>query len=124
MQTLGTDDAATFELTDDNGRTLTITKANIATAGATNFGNATLAQLAAALNTAIDADTGFAQMDAAVSGDTITFTQEVANAGQITSVWSVKQMLLLSLCRSWSYQNYKSGSDTVSSRLEQMLIRL
>ena len=92
LQTLGTDDAATFELTDDNGRTLTITKANIATAGATNFGNASLAQLAAALNTAIDANTGFAQMDATVSGDTIVFTQEVSGAGQISTLSVVRQM--------------------------------
>ena len=75
LQALGTDDAATFEVTDSNGRTITVTKANIATAGATNFGDATLAQLATALNTAIDANTGFSQMVAAVDGDTITFTQ-------------------------------------------------
>ena len=114
---LGADNAATLEVTDSNGRTITITKANIATAGATNFSNATLAQLAAALNTAIDADTGFAQMDAAVDGDTITFTQEVANAGQISSVGGKTDATTSVSVGSGVTRTTNAGSDTVSFQI-------
>ena len=114
---LGADNAATLEVTDSNGRTITITKANIATAGATNFSNATLAQLAAALNTAIDADTGFAQMDAAVDGDTITFTQEVANAGQILSVGGKTDATTSVSVGSGVTRTTNAGSDTVSFQI-------
>jgi len=89
LRGLGADANATFELTDSDGRTITITQGNISTASAgarATFNLATLADLKAALNTAIDANTGFAQMDADVAGDTVTFTQDVANAGQISSV--------------------------------------
>ena len=114
---LGADNAATLEVTDSNGRTITITKANIATAGATNFSDATLAQLAAALNTAIDADTGFAQMDAAVDGDTITFTQEVANAGQISSVGGKTDATTSVSVGSGVTRTTNAGSDTVSFQI-------
>ena len=114
---LGADNAATLEVTDSDGRTITITKANIATAGATNFSDATLAQLAAALNTAIDADTGFAQMDAAVDGDTITFTQEVANAGQISSVGGKTDATTSVSVGSGVTRTTNAGSDTVSFQI-------
>jgi flagellin len=114
---LGADNAATLEVTDSNGRTITITKANIATAGATNFSNATLAQLRDALNTAIDADTGFAQMDAAVDGDTITFTQEVANSGQITSVGGKTDATTSVSVGSGVTRTTNAGSDTVSFQI-------
>ena len=89
LRGLGADANATFELTDFDGRTITITQGNISTASGgarATFNLATLADLKLALNTAIDANTGFAQMDADVAGDTVTFTQDVANAGQISSV--------------------------------------
>ena len=114
---LGADNAATLEVTDSDGRTITITKANIATAGATNFSDATLAQLAAALNTAIDADTGFAQRDAAVDGDTITFTQEVANAGQILSVGGKTDATTSVSVGSGVTRTTNAGSDTVSFQI-------
>ena len=117
LQALGTDNAATFELTDTNGRTLTVTKANIATAGATNFGNATLAQLATALNTAIDANTGFAQMDATVSGDTIVFTQEVSGAGQITSIGGKTDATTSVSIGGGVTRTTNAGSDTVSFQI-------
>ncbi len=117
LQALGADAAATLEVTDANGRTITITKANIATAGATNFSDATLAQLAAALNTAIDADTGFAQMDAAAVGDTITFTQEVANAGQISSVGGKTNATTSVSVGGGVTRTTNSGSDTVSFQI-------
>ncbi len=117
LQALGTDNAATFELTDTNGRTLTVTKANIATAGATNFGNATLAQLATALNTAIDANTGFAQLDASVSGDTIVFTQEVSGAGQITSIGGKTDATTSVSIGGGVTRTTNAGSDTVSFQI-------
>jgi flagellin len=117
LQAVGADNAATFEVTDSNGRTISITKANIATAGATNFSDATLAQLAAALNTAIDANTGFAQMDAAVDGDSITFTQEVANAGQISSVGAKTDATSSVSVGSGVTRTTNSGSDTVTFQI-------
>ena len=117
LQALGANAAATFELTDTNGRTLTVTKANIATAGATNFGNATLAQLATALNTAIDGNTGFAQMDATVSGDTIVFTQEVSGAGQITSIGGKTDATTSVSIGGGVTRTTNSGSDTVSFQI-------
>jgi flagellin len=117
LQALGTDNAATFELTDTNGRTLTVTKANIATAGATNFGDATLAQLATALNTAIDANTGFAQMDATVSGDTIVFTQEVSGAGQITSIGGKTDATTSVSIGGGVTRTTNAGSDTVAFQI-------
>jgi flagellin len=117
LQALGTDNAATFELTDTNGRTLTVTKANIATAGATTFGNATLAQLATALNTAIDANTGFAQMDATVSGDTIVFTQEVSGAGQITSIGGKTNATTSVSVGGGITRTTNAGSDTVTFQI-------
>jgi flagellin len=117
LQALGTDNAATFELTDTNGRTLTVTKANIATAGATNFGDATLAQLATALNTAIDANTGFDQMDATVSGDTIVFTQEVSGAGQITSIGGKTNATTSVSVGGGITRTTNAGSDTVTFQI-------
>ena len=107
LQTLGTDDAATFELTDDNGRTLTITKANIATAGATNFGNATLAQLAAALILQSMLIPDLLKWTHTVSGDTIVFTQEVSGAGQINTVGGKTDATSSVSVGEWCYQNYK-----------------
>jgi flagellin len=117
LQALGTDNAATFELTDTNGRTLTVTKVNIANAGATNFGNATLAQLATALNTAIDANTGFAQMGATVSGDTIVFTQDVSGAGQITSIGGKTDATSSVSIGGGVTRTTNAGSDTVSFQI-------
>lgn len=117
LQALGTDAAATFEVTDSNGRTITVTKANIATAGATNFGDATLAQLATALNTAIDANTGFSQMVAAVDGNTITFTQDVANTGQISSVGGKTDATSSVSVGDGVTRTTNSGSDTVTFQI-------
>ena len=117
LQALGANAAATFELTDKNGRTLTVTKANIATAGATNFGDATLAQLATALNTAIDANTGFAQLDATVSGDTIVFTQEVSGAGQIASIGGKTDATTSVSIGGGVTRTTNAGSDTVSFQI-------
>ena len=76
-------------LTDGDGNTLSIDQTKIAATAATSgFGDATLTEVVAAINTAIDAaGSGFADMDAAVDGSTgITFTQDVAGTGSITNV--------------------------------------
>lgn len=74
-------------LTDSDGTALTLNSAYIGTnSGATNFGNATLAHLAAAINVAIDANAAFDGMLAAVGGNGITFTQDTAGTGQIVKV--------------------------------------
>jgi flagellin len=117
LQALGNNAAATFELTDTNGRTLTVTKAAIDTAGATDFSDATLAQLAAALNTAIDANTGFAQMDATVVGSTIVFTQEVSGAGQITTVGGKTDGTSSVSIGTGVTRTTNAGSDTVAFQI-------
>jgi flagellin len=117
LQALGNNAAATFELTDTNGRTLTVTKAAIDTAGATDFSDATLAQLAVALNTAIDANTGFAQMDATVVGSTIVFTQEVSGAGQITTVGGKTDGTSSVSIGTGVTRTTNAGSDTVAFQI-------
>jgi flagellin len=117
LQALGNNAAATFELTDTNGRTLTVTKAAIDTAGATDFSDATLAELAVALNTAIDANTGFAQMDATVVGSTIVFTQEVSGAGQITTVGGKTDGTSSVSIGTGVTRTTNAGSDTVAFQI-------
>jgi len=116
---LGNGADATFTITDDEGKTLTIDQTAIAATTGTpaNFSAATLEQLKEALNTAIDADSGFAQMDAAVSGDSITFTQEVANSGQISSVAGRTDATTSVLVGSGISRTTNSGSDTVSFQI-------
>ena len=116
---LGTGGDATFSITDSEGKTLTINQTNIAATTGTpaNFGAASLAQLAEALNTAIDADAGFAQMDALAVGDSITFTQEVANAGQISSVAGRTDATTSVTVGSGVTRTTNSGSDTVSFQI-------
>lgn len=120
LRGLGADANATFELTDSDGRTITITQGNINTASGgarATFNLATLADLKAALNTAIDANTGFAQMDADVAGDTVTFTQEVANAGQISSVGGKTDATTSVSVGSGVTRTTNAGSDTVSFQI-------
>jgi flagellin len=120
LRGLGADANATFELTDSDGRTITITQGNINTASGSaraTFNLATLADLKAALNTAIDANTGFAQMDADVAGDTVTFTQEVANAGQISSVGGKTNATTSVSVGSGVTRTTNAGSDTVSFQI-------
>ena len=74
-------------LTDSDGTALTLNSAYIgANSAATNFGDATLAHLAAAINVAIDANAAFDGMLAAVGGNGIIFTQDTAGTGQIVKV--------------------------------------
>ena len=120
LRGLGAGANATFELTDSDGRTLTITQANISTASGgarATFNLATLADLKAALNTAIDANAGFAQMDADVAGDTVTFTQEVANAGQISSVGGKTDATTSVSVGSGVTRTTNAGSDTVAFQI-------
>jgi flagellin len=89
LRLLSTDAASAITFTDSAGLSVTIDQTKIgAVSGATNFSDATLAHLATALNSAIDvASNGFAQVDALDTGDDsgISFTQEVAGSGSITS---------------------------------------
>jgi flagellin len=72
-------------ITDSDGTTISIANAQIAGTPANNYGDATLANLAAAINTAIDATDGFDGMLATVDGNGIIFTQDVAATGKIVS---------------------------------------
>jgi len=119
LQSLGADAAATFSITDAEGKTLTITQTAIgnATGSPASFAVATLEQLREAINTAIDADAGFAQMDATVSGDSLTFEQEVANAGQISSVAGRTNATTSVTVGSGVTRTTNSGSDTVSYQI-------
>ena len=85
VRAIGNGANAEFNITDGDGNTLTVTKANIATAGATNFSDATLAQMVTALNTAIDADSTFAQMLVTTTANALVFTQDTAGTGQIVT---------------------------------------
>ena len=121
LQGLGAGAAATFELTDVNGRTLTITKANIDAAGANNFSDATLANLVTALNTAIDANTGFSQMLVTTVGSTIVFTQDTSGTpavrGQITSVGGKTDATSSVSVGGGISRTTNAGSDTVSFQI-------
>jgi flagellin len=119
LRSLGADAAATFSITDAEGKTLTITQTAIgnATGSPASFAVATLEQLREAINTAIDADAGFAQMDATVSGDSLTFEQEVANAGQISSVAGRTNATTSVTVGSGVTRTTNSGSDTVSYQI-------
>ena len=93
-QALGTKAAkagSAITLTDGDGNTLSIDQTKIAaTSGlVSGFSDATLTQVVAAINTAIDAaGSGFADMLAAIDGGGtgISFTQDTAGTGSITNV--------------------------------------
>ena len=85
---IGASADAFMNFTNASGEVLTVTKAQIATAGATNLSDATLAELVTAVTAAQAANTGWDAMTAAVAADGtgITFTQGVAGTGQLSSV--------------------------------------
>ena len=85
---IGASADAFMNFTNASGEVLTVTKAQIASAGATNFSDATLAELVTAVTAAQAANTGWDAMTAAVAADGtgITFTQGVAGTGQLSSV--------------------------------------
>ena len=78
----------TIVLTDSDGTTISISSAFVGTnSGAANFGDATLAELATAINVAIDANGNFDGMLAEADGTAgIKFTQDTAGTGTIVSV--------------------------------------
>ena len=73
-------------LTDSDGTTVTINNAAVAATAAGSYADATLANLATAINTAIDANAAFDGMLAAEGGNGITFTQDTAGTGQIVKI--------------------------------------
>ena len=118
IKAIGADNAAEFNLTDGEGNTLTVSKARIAAAGATNWSDATLEEAATAINAAIDADATFAQMGVTVSGETLVFTQDVANAGQIVSAAGKSDATTsLGQIGTGVTRTTNSGSDTVSFQI-------
>ena len=79
-----TDDS--IVLTDSDGTTITIDNAAIAATAATSYANATLDNLATAINTAIGNTAAFDGMEAAAGGNGIIFTQDTAGTGQIVKI--------------------------------------
>jgi flagellin len=73
-------------LTDSDGTTITIDNAAIAATAATSYANATLDNLATAINTAIGNTAAFDGMEAAAGGNGIIFTQDTAGTGQIVKI--------------------------------------
>lgn len=73
-------------ITDSDGTTITINNTAIAATAAGSYADATLANLATAINTAIDANAAFDGMLAAAGGNGITFTQDTAGTGQIVKI--------------------------------------
>jgi flagellin len=73
-------------LTDSDGTTITIDNAAIAATAAGSYADATLANLATAINTAIGNTAAFDGMEASVGGNGIIFTQDTAGTGQIVKI--------------------------------------
>jgi flagellin len=73
-------------LTDSDGTTITINNAAIAATAAGSYADATLANLATAINTAIGNTAAFDGMEASVGGNGIVFTQDTAGTGQIVKI--------------------------------------
>jgi flagellin len=123
LRLLGTDAGATFDITDSNGITISINQTLIAGAGTSlptnpaSFNVASLANIAEALNTAIGALPGFAQMEVGVLGDTLTFTQDTAGTGQIASVAGRTTALLSAVVGTGVTRTTNSGSDTVAFQI-------
>ena len=122
LRELGNGAAATFELTDSNGRTLTITQGLISAGAATSFANADLDQLATAIALASDNNTGFAQMTVAEipTGGTATslvFTQEASGVGQIASVSGKTDATSSVSIGTGVTRTTNSGGDTVAFQI-------
>jgi flagellin len=123
LRALGDGGAATFELTDSNGRTLTITQGLISAGAATSFLNADLDQLATAIALASDNNTGFAQMTAAeiptgaANATSIVFTQEASGVGQIVSVSGKTDATSSVSIGTGVTRTTNSGSDTVEFQI-------
>ena len=123
LRELGIDGNATFDITDSNGVTISISQSLIGGPLTSlpnnpgNFGAASLDNIAEALNTAIGLLPGFAQMDVGVLGDTLTFTQDAAGTGQIASVAGRKTDILSAVVGTGVTRTTNSGSDTVSFQI-------
>ena len=123
LRELGADGNATFDITDSNGVTISISQSLIGGPLTSlpnnpgNFGAASLDNIAEALNTAIGLLPGFAQMDVGVLGDTLTFTQDAAGTGQIASVAGRKTDILSAVVGTGVTRTTNSGSDTVSFQI-------
>ena len=122
VRALGADGNATFEITDTNGRSVTITQGaiNTASGGArATFNLATMADFKTAIQTTIQANAGFSQMDATLNADedAIVFTQEVSGTGQISSVSGKTDATTSVSIGSAVTRTTNSGGDTVSFQI-------
>ena len=123
LRALGTDGNATFDITDSNGVTISISQSLIGGPLTSlpnnpgNFGGASLDNIAEALNTAIGLLPGFAQMEVGVLGDTLTFTQDTSGTGQIASVAGKTAAGVSAAVGTGVTRTTNSGSDTVSFQI-------
>jgi flagellin len=114
-------DNSDIEITDGDGNVLTVTEANLITAGSNNSNTfttpatATIADLVDAINTAIGTNSGFAQMTASAAANDggIVFTQQTATVGSITGVSASVSGVSSTLGTGTSETSASSGSTGV-----------
>jgi flagellin len=114
-------DNSDIEITDGDGNVLTVTEANLITAGSNNSNTfttpatATIADLVDAINTAIGTNSGFAQMTASAAANDggIVFTQQTATVGSITGVSASVSGVSSTLGTGTSLTSASSGSTGV-----------
>jgi flagellin len=103
-------------LTDSDGTTITIDNAAIAATAANSYADATLANLATAINTAIGNTAAFDGMEATVGGNGIIFTQDTAGTGQIVKINKITSAVDQGALGAVS-RTTQDGADTVSFQI-------
>ena len=103
-------------LTDSDGTTITIDNAAIANTAAGSYADATLANLATAINTAIGNTAAFDGMEATVGGNGIVFTQDTAGTGQIVKINKITTAVDQGALGAVSRTTH-DGADTVSFQI-------
>jgi flagellin len=114
IATLTTDTDAAMYITNSDGDVLTVTSAQIVTAGATSFDDATVAELASAINAAFTVQTDMDQMTALAVGNSITFTQDTPGSGQIVSVGGIADGLANSVGQIGTGVSRTSNGDSAA----------
>jgi flagellin len=114
IATLTTDTDAAMYITNSDGDVLTVTSAQIVTAGATSFDDATVAELASAINAAFTVQTDMDQMTALAVGNSITFTQDTPRSGQIVSVGGIADGLANSVGQIGTGVSRTSNGDSAA----------
>jgi flagellin len=103
-------------LTDSDGTTITIDNAAIAATAANSYADATLANLATAINTAIGNTAAFDGMEATVGGNGIIFTQDTAGTGLIVKINKITSAVDQGALGAVS-RTTQDGADTVSFQI-------